>query len=171
MDPILSEIRAFGCNFAPRGWAKCDGQLLPISQYTALFSLLGTTYGGDGRTTFGLPDLRGRVAMSMGNGPGLSDYYQGQRGGAEEVTLTSANLPSHGHQAMLGATETFRVKVKEQKKDKPDKGNKGGIEAVAAPSASGATALSGDGQPHTNLPPYLVINYCMAVEGTYPSRN
>ena len=100
MEPFIGQLMLFGGNFAPRGWAMCDGQLLPIAQYSALFSILGTTYGGDGRTTFALPDLRGRVPMGFGHGPGLSAHGLGSKGGEENVTLTTSQIPSHSHQAM-----------------------------------------------------------------------
>jgi len=102
MEPFLGQIQPFGFNFAPRGWAKCDGQLLPISTYSALFSLIGTTFGGDGRTTFGLPDLRGRSIVHIGNGPGLSSISWGQRGGVENIYITQANMPSHSHSLIDG---------------------------------------------------------------------
>ncbi len=168
MDPILGEIRCFGFNFAPEGWASCNGQLLPIQNNTALFSLLGTTYGGDGRTTFALPDLRGRVPLGMGQGPGLANYTQGQAAGTEQVTLAAAQLPVHNH--TVGASSTATSK------------NPGGALPAATPAGSsyGTTAdLSmsptmvgggGNGAPHDNLQPYLTLNWCIATEGIYPSR-
>lgn len=168
-DPFVGEIRALGFNFAPRGWAKCEGQLLPISQNTALFSLLGTMYGGNGQTTFGLPDLRGRVAMHSGQGPGLSDRVQGEASGSEAVTLITAQLPAHSHAIASTAGD--------QTTDRPGPSAgfaKGGAYATAADAtletAMGTTAVGGS-QPHPNLQPYLVLNYCIALQGIFPSRN
>ncbi len=138
MDPFIGQIMLFAGNFAPRGWAFCDGQLLPISKHQAVFSILGTTYGGDGRTTFGLPDLRGRAPIHEGGGPGLSEYKLGQKGGVESVTLPT--------QALAGA----------EKVEKP------GADAVQV--AHGETA-------HENRPPYLALNYVIALVGIYPSRS
>ena len=168
-EPFVGEMRMFAGNFAPRGWAFCDGQLLAVSQNDALFSLLGTIYGGDGRTTFGLPDLRGRVPIHAGSGPGLSPRRLGAKAGAENVTLTVNQLPSHSHrfQATAG-TATTRDPV----------GNSPG-EAVAdvyvedlAPAALASQAVSdvGGSRSHTNLMPFLCINFIIALFGIYPSR-
>jgi microcystin-dependent protein len=138
VDPFIGEVGLFANNFAPRGWAFCDGQLLPISENTALFSILGTTYGGDGRTTFGLPDLRGRTAIGEGTGPGLSNQHLGQKGGVEDVTLTGAQMASHDH---------------------------------TLPPSSDTTSSTGGGQTHTNMQPYQVLNYIIALQGIFPSRN
>jgi len=157
----------FGFNFAPRGWARCDGQLLPIAQNTALFSLLGTTYGGDGRTTFALPDLRGRVPIHPGNGPGLSPYQQGQRGGTENVTLIAQQIPAHSHSQPCSS-------------DDPNAGSPvdnvpaavaNPIYATAANAAMAATGPVGGSQPHTNIQPYLAVYFCIALQGIFPSRN
>ena len=167
-EPFIGEIRPFGFNFAPRGWAKCEGQLLPIAENTALFSLFGTTYGGDGRSTFGLPDLRGRDAMSMGNGPGLTDRRIGEKFGTETVTLTANEVPAHNH-SMHAASEGAD-------QSKPG-GNEiaGGTfyhapatDAIMSPSSIGNT---GGGQGHNNMQPSLIVNYCVALTGTYPSRS
>lgn len=167
-EPFLGEIRIFPYNFAPRGWAFCQGQILSIAQNTALFSLLGTTYGGNGQTTFALPDLRGRMPLGSGQGPGLSPYDLGQVSGTETVTLTTGQMPSHNHLAsstQAGAGST-----------RPS-GN--------VPSGGGAYAGASDGtrmnpafiqntggsQPHENRQPCLVLNYCIALQGIFPSRN
>jgi microcystin-dependent protein len=168
MDPFIGEIRMFGGNFAPQGWALCAGQLLPISQYDALFNLLGTTYGGDGQTTFGLPDLRGRAPIHTN-----STYPQGAVVGTEQVTLTSTTLPAHGHIAMAlsGPGST----------GKPDSAVWAGStlsdnlykDALAAPTTmlGSALSLAGGNQPHDNMQPYLVINFIIALEGIYPSQS
>lgn len=159
-EPLLGEIRTFGFNFCPRGWAAADGQLLPINQNTALFSLFGTIYGGDGRTTFGLPDLRGRFVTHQGTGPGLTPRTMGQKQGQETVTLTTNQIPSHAHDVLITQTE--------------DAGNNGGLVVEQASStgmASGGTANVGGGQAHDNMPPLLVMNTCVALQGVYPSRS
>ena len=160
-EPFIGEIACFGFDFAPRGWAKCDGQLLPIAQYTALFSLIGTRYGGDGRTTFGLPDLRGRVSLHQGHGPGLSDHMVGAKGGDESVALTPAQLPVHSHTVATG-----RLELLHSKKDA------GGIPTyIQDTSAAEASSNVGSNSPHPNMPPYLVMNWCIALEGVFPSRS
>ncbi len=158
-DPFVGEIMLVPYNFAPRGWAFCNGQLLALSANTALFSLLGTTYGGDGRTTFGLPDLRGRYAMSSGAGPGLSPRSLGQMSGSEQVTLTAAQIPSHTH------TSPFS--------DGPGTIS-GAHDRVVTDTKSNENALTGatgGGQAHDNLSPFLVLNYCIALVGIFPSRS
>jgi len=168
-NPFIGEIIMFGGNFAPRGWALCDGQLLPISQYSALFSILGTTYGGDGRTTFGLPDLRGRVAMHPGNGPGLTPRNLGTKSGSETNTLTVAQLPSHSHTIVSGG-----------KANNPSPaGNlpaNGGTNAYSDGSPGKAMKNSmvnntGGSQSVNNMQPYQCVNYIIALQGTYPSRS
>ena len=167
-EPFIGELRAFGFNFAPNGWAQCSGQLLPIAQNTALFSLLGTMYGGNGQTTFGLPDLRGRSAISAGQGPGLSMYTQGEVAGVEQVTLTASQVAPHTHTAMGGTTAT----------GKNPAGNVPGYTEAgssysptpAIPMNAGMISPNAGGQPHENRPPYLVINWCIALEGIYPTR-
>lgn len=179
-DPFIAEITMFGGNFAPRGWAFCDGQLLPISQHQALFSILGTTYGGDGRTTFGLPDLRGRVPIHAGNGSGLSDRRLGQRGGSESVTLTEAEMPSHSHS--LTATTDTATTATPSTSTKLAKGNTSisrsdvkdsniYAESTANPVNIAGATNAGGGQSHSNMQPYLVINYIIALQGIFPSRN
>ena len=169
-EPFVGEIKMFAGNFAPRSWAFCDGQLLAISQNDALFSLLGTIYGGDGRTTFGLPDMRGRVPIHMGGGPGLTPRPIGQKPGQENVTLTTNQIPSHPHQMRAtdeaGDTTDPTGQVQAQTTDdaysasSPDTNM-----AAAAISASGGT------QSHTNIQPFLCINFIIALFGIYPSRN
>lgn len=170
MDDFLGIIKIFAGNFAPRGWAFCDGQLLSISQNSALFSLLGTTYGGDGMTTFALPDLRGRAPVHAGNGPGLTDRRIGQRFGSETVTLTEANLPGHSHTTSVNAAS-------EGDTDNPTgsvvAGN--GVNSFGTASdttlSSETTGNTGGGQAINNLQPVLVINYIIALQGIFPSRS
>jgi len=179
MDPFLGEIKLFAGNFAPRAWAYCDGQLLPISQYSALFSILGTTYGGDGRTTFALPDLRGRVAIHPGTGPGLSTYQLGQRGGAERIQLTVANLPSHTHTATSSTTVNVGDTGGESDPDgqflgegdvytATPAGNKLNDAAVTTTTTIG---MNGGSQSYSNLQPFLGVHYIIALQGVFPSRN
>ena len=172
-EPFLGEIRPFGFNFAPRGWAMCAGQMLSISQNTALFSLLGTTYGGNGQTTFGLPDLRGRAPVHPGNGPGLPFVGQGDLGGTEAVTLLPQQLPSHGHvtraSADLAAGSSPAGNLMGAK-------GRGGVDVYAAATnftalAPGAVGSAGSSQAHNNMQPSLVVNFCIALEGIFPSRN
>ncbi|WP_299349933.1 tail fiber protein [uncultured Shimia sp.] len=159
-EPFLGEIRTFGFNFCPRGWTAAEGQLLAINQNTALFSLFGTIYGGDGRTTFALPDLRGRFVMHLGTGPGLSPHDIGQRSGTESETLTQSQMPAHTHDVLVTQSN--------------DQGDNGGLKVEQASEtgmASGGTASVGGDQPHNNMPPYLVMNTCVALQGIYPSRS
>ena len=163
-EPFVGEIRMFAGNFAPRGWAFCDGQLLAVSQNDALFSLLGTIYGGDGRTTFGLPDLRGRIPIHAGNGPGLSDRRLGSKSGSENVTLTTNQIPSHTHrfQGHLGATNPANQSVPtdhvlaqgEQELFAED-----GTVSMRPPTTFGGS------QSHTNLQPFLCIHFILALVG------
>lgn len=156
-ERYLGEIFMTGANFCPRGTANADGQLLPIAQNTALFSLFGTIYGGDGRSTFALPDLRGRSAVHVGQGPGLGNYSQGQRGGAETVTLTQAQLPAHSHEGIGPA---------------PQGGGEGKIDADTGDIAvDERTGSAGGSQPVNIRDPYLAIRYCVVMQGIYPSRN
>jgi microcystin-dependent protein len=167
-EPFLGQIRVFGFNFPPRDWAQCDGQLLPIADNEALFSLLGTTYGGDGRTTFGLPDFRGRTPAHEGSG-----YPLGDRGGSESVLLTVAQLPAHTH--AIGAANGA------QDSDDPagafpgqneDNTYNSTTSPTLAPFATDAIPVSGGGgQGHQNMQPYLVLNVCIALQGIFPSRN
>jgi microcystin-dependent protein len=174
-DPFIGEITIFPYNFAPAGWAKCEGQLLPIAQNTALFSLLGTTYGGDGETTFGLPDLRGRVVIGHGIGPGLPNYQLGQIGGNTNTTLSVANLPPHNH------TATLNHPAKNGAGDETNPG--GGYPATAntdfyaeTPNTTLGDATitinnTGSGTSFTNMQPYLTMGYYIALQGVYPSPN
>ncbi|MCB1863769.1 MAG: phage tail protein, partial [Gammaproteobacteria bacterium] len=161
----------------PRGYAFCDGSLLAISQNTALFSLLGTTYGGDGRTTFALPDLRGRVAIHRGNGPGLSNYIQGQKGGEETVTLTTAQMPSHNHPATAHAVTPGGNSNDAAGNFWADDAGSASATYHAGPANAAmnagavTTANTGGSQAHPNVQPYLVINYIIALVGVFPSRS
>ena len=172
-EPFLAEIRIFAGNFAPRNWAFCDGQLLQISQNTALFSLLGTTYGGDGETVFALPNLQGRAAMHPGSGPGLTSRSLGQSGGTETVTLTSEHMGPHSH--ALEANDAAAAN-----EDDPGSNTVPGITVGAriygssanlVAMADGAVGDAGGGQAHTNLQPYLSLHYIIALQGTFPSRS
>jgi microcystin-dependent protein len=176
-EPFIGEIRIFGGNFAPRGWALCDGQLLAVSQNDALFSLLGTIYGGDGRTTFGLPDMRGRVPVHAGTGPGLSNRRLGAKGGTETVTLSAGQVPSHNHGGALRAVgsdatssdPTGRMFARATKSAAYHTGTGRGEGTVSM--ASGTLTSTGGNQPHTNLAPTLCLNFIIALVGIYPSRN
>jgi microcystin-dependent protein len=171
VDPFVAEIRIFGFNFAPRGWALCNGQLMPISQNTALFSLLGTTYGGDGRTTFALPNLQGQAPMHPGQGPGLSLHDLGESGGSETVTLLESEIPSHGHNWMgSGQVAEDRTPANEVFA-RATGGNLYTTDtSQMVQLASTAVQPAGGGQPHNNLQPYLTLNFCIALQGVYPPR-
>jgi microcystin-dependent protein len=180
-NPYLSMIEAFAFNFAPRGWATCAGQTLSIAQNTALFSLLGTTYGGNGQTTFNLPDLRGRLALSFGQGPGLSSYSLGAAGGQESHQLLTSEVPTHSH--ALNATNNGQANGTNVPSSSVLMGSGYGMEANnpvenvysnAAPTvamAAGAVSAVGNNLPHENRMPFLTINYCIALQGIFPSRN
>ncbi|MGB0774842.1 MAG: phage tail protein [Akkermansiaceae bacterium] len=178
MEGMIAEIRMFGGNFAPRSWALCEGQLMPISQNQALFSLLGTTYGGDGRTTFALPDFRGRVPVQHGTGAGLSTYQLGQKGGTEEVVLNANQIPSHTHAAAL----KVGVSTNQADTDDPsgsvfgvgsdDAFREGAANATMdASSVSGTIGNTGGNQSHTNVQPYLAINFIICLFGVFPPRS
>ncbi len=170
-DPFVGAIRRFGFGFAPQGWAPCNGQLLPINQNQALFSLLGTTYGGDGRTTVALPNMQSRVPVGQGQGPGLSPYAEGQAGGAETVTLAPAQIPGHTHP----------LKASSSAADSSQPGGRALARSAshiytAKPDAStvmNADMLgdAGGSQPHENIQPYLAVNFCIALAGIFPARN
>lgn len=168
MDPYIGEIRCFGFTFAPQGWAQCNGQLLSIAQNTALFSLLGTTYGGDGRTTFALPDLRGRTAVGSGQGPGQTNRTQGEVGGTETVALTAATLPPHSHTVAASSSAT----TKNPSGSLPAVTGAGSSYGTTSDLGMGAAMIGGggSGQPHANMQPYLVLNWCIALVGIFPSR-
>jgi microcystin-dependent protein len=177
MEPMIGEIRMFGGNFAPRSWALCEGQLLAISQNQALFSILGTTYGGDGRTTFALPDLRGRVAISPGTGPGLPTYSLGQRGGTPTNTLNVTQLPSHNHVAAVnipisgddGTTDEAGGLLSTTDGAKVYGGAaSGNYNGGNTPVTVGNT---GGNQPVNNMQPYLAVHYIIALQGIFPSRS
>ncbi len=171
-DPYIGEIRMFGGNFAPAGWALCNGQLLSISEYSALFSLIGTTYGGDGQNTFALPNLQGRIPIHAGRSPGLSPRVLGEMGGVESVTLTSGQAAAHSH-TFSGSTDTAEAS------------DPAGNVLAAAPGISlflkaqpvrplgpeTITASAGGNQPHQNMQPYLCVSFIIALEGVYPSRS
>jgi len=169
-EPFVGEIRFFAGNFAPRGWAFCDGQLLAVSQNDALFSLLGTIYGGDGRTTFGLPDMRGRLPLHAGTGPGLSPRRLGAKGGAEKVTLTVNQMPSHTHR-LKGATALAGEETPEGNVTGQAETLLYGREATFANMAASSISGVGGSRSHTNLMPFLCINLIIALVGIYPSRH
>jgi len=175
MDPFVAEIRIFPFNFAPKGWAFCDGQLLPISQNTALFSLLGTTYGGDGKSTFALPNLQGSAPMHPGQGQGLSLHDLGESGGSEFVTLLTSEMPAHAHGVGRARAEAG---------DSPLPGNcvwamagagRGAAALYIAGPATGkvfqnSLAPTGGSLPHNNMQPYLTLSFCIALQGVFPAR-
>ncbi len=170
-DPFIAEVRMWGLNFAPRSWALCNGQLLPIAQNTALFSLIGTTYGGDGRTTTGLPNLQGRAAMHFGNGPGLSPRRLGERGGSTTTALSVARMPSHGHGPLKGVEEDATSADPAGKYlAEADEDTYGGS-GTSTPMNANTVGAAGGGQAHENRQPYLAINFCICLQGTYPSRS
>lgn len=188
MDPLLGQIILFAGNFPPRGWALCYGQLLPISQNTALFSILGTTYGGDGRTTFALPDLRGRVPLGEGNGAGLTSRPLGSRAGTEYVTLNTTQIPSHNHNALGvvrassddgntnnpdGANFSIgKVPVDQSTRNDAEIYNNEATDVnMAANNVQVTVGNTGSSQPHSNMQPFLALNYIIALQGVYPSRN
>jgi len=175
-SPFIGEVFIVGFNFPPRGFASCNGQLISIAQNTALFSILGTTYGGNGQTTFGLPDLRGRASLGMGTGPGLSNYQLGQNGGSENVTLTVQQMAAHSHGVNSnnsdGALNTpvnnyFAGPSADKDQVMYNAAASGGTPVMNA----AATGLTGSGTPHNNMMPYQVVNFCIATQGIFPSRN
>lgn len=171
-DPFLAEIRIFPFNFAPRGWAWCDGQIMPISQNTALFSLVGTVYGGDGRTTFSLPDLQGRAPLQQGRGPGLSERVLGETGGQPAVTLDHAAIPAHGH-AVRAAPDAADLHApgpnRSWARSQPGFAYAAGSpDAMMAPQAIDPT---GGSQPHNNMQPFLTVYFAIALQGIYPPRS
>lgn len=183
MEPVLAEIRMFGGNFAPRAWALCQGQLLAINSNQALFSLLGTTFGGDGRTTFGLPDMRGRAALGDGHGPGLSDRKLGAKGGTETNTINATQLASHTHTAAVkcnNASATGADPSNSYPAITSGRSSSGTAVQISAYGSSKNTTMATNGvvigntggnQSVNNLQPYLVVNYIIALQGIFPSRN
>lgn len=169
-DPFIGEVRLFAGNFAPLNWALCQGQLLAIAENDALFALIGTTYGGDGQSSFALPDLRGRVPLHQGTGPGLSTRTIGQMGGSEQVTLSKAQMPQHSH-ALVGSSATAQSSA----------GAAGNVLAATTvnvygsavpttPMATGALASAGSTQPHENMAPFTALNYIICLFGIFPSQ-
>ncbi len=170
-DPFVAEIRIFPFNFAPKGWAWCDGQLLPLSQNTALFSLLGTTYGGDGKSNFALPDLQGRAPMHPGQGPGLSLHDLGETGGSETVTLLESEIPSHSHGLKAYKSDpSDRFTPTGALFGRSNNGNFYGTAANLVMLNGNALAPAGGDQPHNNLQPYLTFYFCIALQGVFPPR-
>ncbi len=171
MDPFVAEIRIFPFNFAPKGWAFCDGQILPLSQNTALFSLLGTTYGGDGKSNFALPNLQGNAPMHPGQGPGLSLHDLGETGGSETVSLLESEIPSHSHSLRGDTLDPADTNV-----PSPNASfalSTGGALYQGTSNVQLADAFlapSGGDQPHNNMQPYLTLNFCIALQGVYPPR-
>ena len=197
MEPFIAQIMMFGGNFAPRGWAFCEGQLLSISSHTALFSLLGTIYGGDGRTTFALPDMRGRSPIGQGHGSGLTPRSFGQRGGVESVTLNQLQMPSHTHSVNSSGSPSASVKATTETADSrvppvvqagdvlasprgstftyKSNPSQGSLVDLGGVSGGGAGQITvgntGGSQSHENMPPFQVIPFVIALQGVFPSRN
>jgi microcystin-dependent protein len=173
LDPFVGEISIFAGNFAPRGWAFCAGQLLPISQNTALFSLLGTNYGGDGRTTFGLPDLRERSPLHAGGsaGPGLQPRFTGETGGQAAVSLASSEMPSHSHSLQTANAATVSSPSATTRLAPSSGGNIYRDPTHPVSMAANVMLASGGGQPHNNRQPYLTLNYIIALQGVFPPRS
>jgi microcystin-dependent protein len=172
-EPFLGEIRMFGGNFAPVDWALCNGQLLSVAENAALFNLIGTTYGGDGVSTFGLPDLRGRFSMHQGNGPGLSSVTIGEQAGAETVTLTSRQIPAHSHTAACAAGGGNAASPSNAFWSTDPQGNTAAYnESGGSSMAAGALGSTGGGLPHDNRQPFLAVNFIISiVGGIFPSEN
>lgn len=192
-DPFLGSIHIFGFNYAPRGYAMCNGQAVSIAQNNALFSLLGTQYGGDGQTTFALPDLRGRAPIHVGQGPGLTSRSQGESAGSESVTLITTQLPAHNHTFVNGAS-TLTGSAEKATLQTPAAGSRlaravdgsaaGALPRIYVPSSTtgatvelgtvnvaGTITPTGGNLPHPNMQPYLVLNFCIALQGIFPARN
>lgn len=171
MEPFVAEVKIFAGNFAPRGWATCNGQLMPLSQNTALFSLLGTTYGGDGKSTFALPDLQGRTPMGPGQGPGLSYHDLGESAGEETLTLLLSELPQHNHG--IGAVN-FPGDTNQPVGNALARSSEGSIYSTAASPmvqlGANAIAPMGTNQPHNNMQPYLTLTFIIALQGIFPQR-
>jgi microcystin-dependent protein len=172
-DPFVAEIRVFGFNFAPKGWAFCDGQILPISQNTALFSLLGTNFGGDGKSTFGLPDFQGSAAIGQGEGSGLSPYFVGEEGGVPNVTLNQSEIPMHTHTAQA-SNEPAELQAPNPERalarSKPGFAYQSDSSKNLVQMNFQSTTIVGSSLPHNNMPPFLTLNFCIALQGVYPPR-
>ncbi|MBV8737688.1 MAG: phage tail protein [Alphaproteobacteria bacterium] len=180
MEQFIGQISLFGCNFAPQGWALCQGQILPIAQNTALFSLLGTNFGGTGTSNFVLPDLRGRAPVGFGQGPEGSSYTIGQTGGAETAAIDPSNYPTHSHPLFAAASAAAENTPSGLIEAEGQTVGRGGSVTLALYSGSGTTTAltpaslttaAGGSQPHNNLQPYLTLNFCIALQGIFPSRN
>lgn len=169
-EAFVAEIRIFGFNFAPLGWAVCDGQILPIAQNTALFSLLGVSFGGDGRSTFGLLALQGRCAVGQGSGPGLANRVIGQSGGAASVTLGPAQVPQHAHTLRATASPTSASPAGATLSASSTGTAQYRGSAANAPMAAQSVGFTGGGQPHENRQPYLPLLFCIALQGVFPPR-
>jgi microcystin-dependent protein len=172
MDPFVAEIRIFPFNFAPKGWAFCDGQILPLSQNTALFSLLGTTYGGDGKSNFALPNMQGRVPMHWGNGSGLTQRFLGEEDGSETVAVLQSELPMHPHGVMSvpGNLAANTNKPDGNAFGKAAQGNPYAPVAAMTGMATETIGMIGGSQPHNNMQPYLTLSFCIAMQGIFPPR-
>jgi microcystin-dependent protein len=170
-DQFVAEIRAFGFNFAPTGWAMCNGQLLPISQNTALFSLLGTTYGGDGKTNFALPNLQGSAPMHQGQGAGLSQRFLGEAGGENQVSVLASQMPAHSHPVNCNTADGNDYGPSNNVWAPDAAGNNEYAGTSNAQMSPAAISTAGGGQPHNNLQPYLVLNFCIALQGIFPPRS
>ena len=173
MDPFVAEIRIFPFNFAPKGWAFCDGQILPLSQNTALFSLLGTTYGGDGKSNFALPDLQGRAPMHPGQGPGLSLHDLGETGGSDAVTLLESEIPSHVHTLRGHDGDQADAQIPSPNTSLAQSANgfayQSNVSGLVQMHPDALPPTGGD-QPHNNMQPYLTLNFCIALQGVFPQR-
>jgi microcystin-dependent protein len=170
-EPFIGEIMLFAGDFAPTGWALCQGQLLAISQNTALFSLLGTTYGGNGISTFALPDLRGRVPINLGQGPGLPNFVLGETGGEYVHTLTSPEMPAHSHALRGNDANGTQSAPGGAVPARDPSGAPAYAPSAGSVMAPGAIEAAGGNQPHNNMQPFLTLNYCIALQGIYPSRS
>jgi microcystin-dependent protein len=172
-SPFVAEVRVVGFNFPPTGWAFCDGQLLPISQNTALFSLLGTFYGGDGKSTFALPNVQGNAVNGQGQGPGLSDYFLGQESGVQSVTLLTSEIPIHSHNVMAvpdPADQTNPAPNRSLARSKPGNAYQSTTNASLVNMAFQALTPAGSGFPHNNMQPFLTLNFIIAMQGVFPPR-
>jgi microcystin-dependent protein len=177
-SPFVAQVSMFAFNFAPKGWAFCNGQLLPISQNTALFSLLGTNYGGDGKATFGLPNFQGMASVGQGQGAGLSSYFIGESTGVQNVTVLQSEMPSHNH-ALVGtstpgttltASNNQLAKAFGGGKQASYTGNYLSTNAPQTPMSAMAVSIAGSSFPHNNMQPYLTLNFCIALQGVFPAR-